>query len=212
MYDKYVKRIFDIIIVIVLFLPFFIILSIISVVIKIDSKGPVFFKQERLGRNGKVFKVYKFRTMIDDAESIGTGLSTYEGDPRVTRIGNILRKTSLDEIAQLINVLRGEMSLIGPRPPVPYHPRKYQEYDEKQRIRFSVRPGISGYAQIKGRNSLTWDERIIFDVQYVKKQNIILDMKIVLLTFVKIFQREDVHGPSRRNGRKDNLTEKKKEM
>src|SRR5699024_5431480 len=169
-----------------------------SIAIKATSKGPVLFKQERLGRNGKVFKIYKFRTMIDNAEKVGSGLSTYEGDPRITRVGSFLRKTSLDELPQLINVLKGEMSIIGPRPPVPYHPKKYSEYNSKQAARFNVSPGITGYAQIKGRNSLTWDERIKCDVEYVEKYSLLLDFKIFCITFLKVFKSEDIHGPTRR--------------
>ena len=175
MYDKYIKRLLDIILVLMLFLPLFLISILIAIAIKVDSKGPVLFKQKRLGRDGDIFNILKFRTMIENAEKIGPGLSTFEGDPRVTRVGNILRKTSLDELPQLFNVLKGDMSIVGPRPPVPYHPRKYHEYNDHQKQRFMVRPGITGYAQVKGRNSLTWDERIEFDVQYVNKQNLFLE-------------------------------------
>lgn len=202
MYDKYIKRLLDIILVLMLFLPLFLISILIAIAIKVDSKGPVLFKQKRLGRDGDIFNILKFRTMIENAENIGPGLSTFEGDPRVTRVGNILRKTSLDELPQLFNVLKGDMSIVGPRPPVPYHPRKYHEYNDHQKQRFMVRPGITGYAQVKGRNSLTWDERIEFDVQYVNKQNLFLDIKIVLLTILKVFKREDIHGPNRRKKKK----------
>src|SRR5690625_2233972 len=174
-FNLLIKRIIDLfgsLIGIIILSP---ILIIISLAIKLTSKGPVFFRQERLGRNGKVFKIIKFRTMIANAESVGTGLSTYEGDPRVTRVGVLLRKTSLDELSQLFNVLKGDMSIVGPRPPVPYHPYKFNEYSEYQLQRFKVRPGITGYAQIKGRNSLTWDERIEHDVEYVNRQSIFLD-------------------------------------
>lgn len=203
MYDKYIKRIIDI--TFSMLLTFFLLIPfiLISVSIRIGSKGPVIFKQERLGKNGKVFKIYKFRTMIDNAENIGTGLSTYEGDPRVTRVGSLLRKTSLDEIPQLFNVIKGDMSLVGPRPPVPTIPRKFNEYNRKQLMRFKVRPGITGYAQVKGRNSLSWDERIEFDIKYVEKQSVILDFHILFLTAIKVFKKEDIHGPNRRGGMKD---------
>jgi len=193
-----IKRFVDIVVSIVsmiLLLPLFLM---IAFAIKIDSKGPVFFKQERLGKNGKVFKIIKFRTMVDNAEQKGSGLSTFEGDPRVTRVGEMLRKTSLDEISQLINILIGDMSLVGPRPPVPFHPRKYEEYSDHQVLRFKVRPGITGLAQIMGRNSLTWDERIEYDVEYVQNVSLLLDIKIILLTIVKVFKSENIHGPSRR--------------
>src|SRR5699024_9094602 len=187
---------------IIILLPLF---FLIGLSIKIEDKGPMFFKQDRLGKEGKIFKIYKFRTMIVNAEKVGTGLSTFEGDSRVTKIGRFLRKTSLDEIPQLINILKGDMSFIGPRPPVPYHPRKIHDYNKQQKLRFNVRPGISGYAQVKGRNSLTWDERIEYDIQYVKNQSFFLDFKIAVLTVVKIFKREDIHGPNRRNGMKDKV-------
>lgn len=193
-----IKRFVDIVVSIVsmiLLLPLFLI---IGFAIKIDSKGPVFFKQERLGKNGKVFKIIKFRTMVDNAEQKGSGLSTFEGDPRVTSVGEILRKTSLDEISQLINILIGDMSLVGPRPPVPFHPRRYEEYSDHQVLRFKVRPGITGLAQIMGRNSLTWDERIKYDVEYVQNLSLLLDIKIIFLTIVKVFKSENIHGPSRR--------------
>lgn len=169
-----------------------------SIAIKTTSNGPVLFRQKRLGKDGKVFKIYKFRTMIDNAEKIGTGLSTYEGDPRITRVGELLRKTSLDELPQLINVVYGDMSIIGPRPPVPYHPKEYSMYNFTEKKRFNVLPGITGYAQIKGRNSLTWEERIRYDVEYVNNQNLKLDLKIFFLTILKIFKSEGIHGPTRR--------------
>lgn len=202
MYTNFLKRIIDIIIVIVIAIPLLIVCGIISIFIKLDSKGPIIFKQKRLGKDGTVFNIYKFRTMVDNAESIGTGLSTFEGDFRVTKVGNILRKTSLDELTQIFNVLKGDMSIVGPRPPVPHHPRKYNEYDTIQKKRFNVRPGITGYAQVKGRNSLTWDERIELDVEYVEKQSMLMDAKIIILTVFKILKREDIHGPNRRNGMK----------
>src|SRR5699024_5220689 len=168
-----IKRIFDLfvsIVAIYITAPF---ILLISVVIKLTSSGPVFFKQERLGKDGKVFKIIKFRTMVNNDEKIGSGIKTYVDDPRITKIGSFIRKTSLDELPQLFNVLKGEMSIVGPRPPVPYHPRKYEEYNEEQIKRFTVKPGITGQAQVSGRNKLTWDERIEYDVKYVERFNII---------------------------------------
>lgn len=198
MYNRFIKRLLDILVVLILLLPLVVICVFIAIIIRIDSRGSVLFKQSRLGKDGKVFKILKFRTMVENAESIGSGLSTFEGDPRVTRVGNLLRKTSLDELPQLFNVLKGDMSIVGPRPPVPYHPRKYEEYPDHQVQRFEVRPGITGYAQVKGRNSLKWDERIEYDVEYVKNQSFLLDLKIVFLTIIKVFKKEDIHGPERR--------------
>lgn len=174
-------------------LPLFLI---ISILIKFDSKGPVFFVQERLGKDGKVFKIYKFRTMIDGAINMGSGLRTEEGDFRITRVGNILRKTSLDELPQLINVLKGDMSLIGPRPPVPYHPKNYEEYSDEEKKRFSVRPGITGYAQAVLRNGASWDERIKLDLIYVDKMSFTFDLYILFLTFLTVVRGKNVYSPT----------------
>ncbi|WP_442961031.1 sugar transferase [Pseudogracilibacillus sp. SO30301A] len=194
MYKKNIKRVFDILIILLFSLPTVLIGTIIAILIKIDSKGSIFYKQERLGFKGKVFEIYKFRTMVENAENIGSGIKTFQDDPRITTIGKFLRKTSLDEIPQLINVLKGDMSIIGPRPPVPYHPRKYQEYRKEQVKRFTVRPGITGYAQIKGRNNISWDERIVYDIEYVNNLSFLLDIKIFILTIVKVFKKEGIHS------------------
>lgn len=189
----YIKSIIDFILALIGLIVISPLLLIIAILIKLDSKGSVFFLQERLGRNGKVFKIYKFRTMIDGAINMGSGLRTDEGDPRITKVGNILRKTSLDELPQLINVLKGEMSLIGPRPPVPYHPRKYEEYSNEQKKRFTVKPGITGYAQVVLRNSGTWDERIVYDVEYVEKMSLKFDVYIFFKTIYSIIKRENIY-------------------
>ena len=190
--NQILKSIFDYIVAgisLILLLPIFII---IGILIKIYSKGPIFFKQERLGKNGKVFKIYKFRTMVDNAINLGKGLSIQKNDSRITKIGNFLRKTSLDELPQFINILRGEMSFVGPRPPVPYHPYKYENYTNQKRKRFLMRPGVTGLAQISGRNNLTWDERIEFDIKYIDKFNFFYDMKILLKTIKKVFFKEGI--------------------
>src|SRR5690625_2783136 len=132
--------------------------------------------------------------MVDNAEKMGSGIITFENDPRITKVGNFLRKTSLDELPQLLNVLKGDMSIVGPRPPVPYHPKKYEEYPEFQKRRFIVKPGITGYAQVNGRNNLTWDDRIELDIQYVEQFSVLLDIKIILLTIIKVFKSEDIHS------------------
>lgn len=171
------------------------ILIIIALLIKFTSKGPVFFKQERLGKGGKVFKILKFRTMVVNAEKIGDGLAIKsENDDRITKIGSFLRKTSLDELPQLWNVIVGQMSLVGPRPPVPYHPYNgYQSYPDWAKLRFKMRPGITGLSQVRVRASVSWDERIIYDVEYIEKFNILIDFGILLKTIMKVFKRESIY-------------------
>lgn len=194
MYKKYIKRILDFILSLLATIVLSPLFLVIAIIIKIDSRGPTFFLQERLGKDGKVFKIIKFRTMIPNAEKIGDGLKVKtESDNRITRIGKILRKTSLDELPQLINVIKGEMSIVGPRPPVTYHPHKYEEYREEQKIRFKVRPGITGLAQIRVRNSASWDERIKIDIEYVDKISFTMDIKIVLKTVVKVFKKDNIY-------------------
>ncbi len=167
-------------------------LLLVALLIRFGSKGPAFFKQPRLGQNGRVFDIYKFRTMVDGAEGLGSGVFTSRSDPRVTPLGHLLRRTSLDELPQLINVLKGEMSFVGPRPPVPYHPYPYADYSAEQKLRFSVRPGITGYAQVVGRNRIKWDERIRYDVQYVRNWSLGLDAQILARTFRVVGGRDGV--------------------
>ncbi|WP_270942180.1 sugar transferase [Romboutsia lituseburensis] len=188
-----IKKIFDIIssaIGIVILSPLFLI---VSILIKLDSPGKVLFIQDRLGKDGKVFKIYKFRTMCDNAINIGNGLFTDETDSRITKIGSFLRKTSIDELPQLFNILKGDMSLVGPRPPVPNFPYKYDEYSDVQKIRFEMLPGITGWAQVVGRNSIDWDERIALDIDYVKNYSFLWDIKIIILTLAKVVKREDIY-------------------
>ncbi|HFL3828496.1 TPA: sugar transferase [Clostridioides difficile] len=176
-------------------------LLIIALGIKLTSKGPILFKQERLGKNGKVFKILKFRTMVVNAENIGDGLTVKsELDNRITKVGRILRKTSLDELPQLLNVLVGEMSLVGPRPPVTYHPYDgYGNYPDWAKKRFSMRPGITGLAQVTVRNSVTWDERIVVDNEYIVRFNILFDIRILFRTFGRIFKSENIYLSEKTN-------------
>lgn len=163
----------------------------VALLVKIDSKGPAFFEQERLGVNGKVFKMYKFRSMIVNAEHQGSGVYSGKGDARVTRVGRILRATSIDELPQLINILKGEMSFIGPRPALTYHPWPYEEYTEEQKKMFAVRPGITGWAQVNGRKEVEWPRRIEMNVWYVENMSFGLDMRILFNTVIKVFTNAD---------------------
>lgn len=174
------------------------VLLIIALLIKFTSKGPIFFKQERLGKDGSKFKIIKFRTMVVDAEKIGDGLSIKsEKDNRITKIGKLLRATSLDELPQLFNVILGQMSLVGPRPPVTYFPYDgYHNYPEWAKQRFMMLPGVTGLTQITVRNSVSWDERIKVDNDYVDKFNVWFDIKILFITFRKIFKSENMYGNS----------------
>lgn len=163
----------------------------VSILIKIDSRGPVIFRQKRIGRNGKVFEIYKFRSMCVGAEKTGSGVYSGKGDARVTRIGKILRATSIDELPQLLNILKGEMSFVGPRPPLTYHPWKYEEYTDFQKRMFEVRPGITGWAQVNGRKDVEWHKRIEFNVWYVDHMSLLLDIKIMFMTAFKVLTNAD---------------------
>lgn len=188
---KFFKRFFDIaasLAAIVVLSP---LMLVTAVAVKLDSKGPVIFKQERLGLKGKVFNIYKFRSMCCGAEHMGTGVYSGVDDVRVTRVGRILRKTSIDELPQLVNILKGEMSFIGPRPPLTYHPWDISEYTPEQMKMFDVRPGITGWAQINGRKDVEWHKRIELNCWYVDNQSLLLDIKILLVTVLKVLKNED---------------------
>jgi len=197
-FQLFIKRLVDIV---ASFLGLFILsplFLIVAIGIKFTSKGPVLFKQKRLGKNGETFEILKFRTMIVNAEYIGEGLRvSSESDPRITGIGRILRATSLDELPNLINVLVGSMSLVGPRPPVTYHPYKgYENYPGWAKKRFEMRPGITGLAQATVRNAATWDERIVIDNQYIENFSLWMDVKILLLTVKRVLKSSDIYGDS----------------
>lgn len=186
-----IKRILDILFSAILLVLGAIPLLIVALIIKIDSPGEALFKQERLGLNGKTFKIYKFRSMCVGAEKKGSGVYSGKNDARVTRVGKIIRATSIDELPQLINIFKGEMSFIGPRPTLTYHPWKLEEYTDFQKRRFEVRPGVTGLAQINGRKDIPWDRRIEYDVDYVNNMSFGLDFKILLKTIVKVFTMSD---------------------
>ncbi len=162
-----------------------------ALLIAIESGRPVLFKQERIGYKGKVFHIYKFRSMVQNAEHTGSGVYSGKGDARVTRVGKILRATSIDELPQLVNILKGDMSLIGPRPPLTYHPWPYDQYTKEQLHMFDARPGITGWAQIHGRKGVEWHERIKLNNWYVDHLSFLLDCKILFVTFFKVLANSD---------------------
>ena len=185
-YRDYIKRIIDLLIAVPVLLIAAIPMAIIAAAVKLDSPGPVLFKQDRLGKDGKVFKMLKFRSMCVGAEKTGSGVYSGKGDSRVTRVGKIIRATSLDELPQLLNVLRGDMSLLGPRPPLTYHPWPIEDYTEEQRHMFDIRPGFSGWAQVHGRKNVEWHHRIELNVWYVRHVRFSLDVKIFFMTIFKV--------------------------
>lgn len=191
MYKNFIKRLFDIVIslgVLVVLSPFFLVTA---VAIKLNSKGPVIFKQRRLGLDGKEFDIYKFRSMVQNAEHTGSGVYSAKGDARVTAVGRIIRATSIDELPQALNMLKGDMSLIGPRPPLTYHPWSINEYTPEQKRMFEVRPGITGWAQVHGRKDVEWHKRIELNVWYVDHVSFLLDLKIFFMTIFKVATNAD---------------------
>lgn len=181
------KRIFDLIVSIILLLIFIIPILLISIVVLISMGSPILFKQKRPGLHGKPFYIYKFRTMTNETDEHGNLLPN---EQRITKLGKVLRKLSLDELPQLFNVLKGDISLVGPRPLLmEYLPL----YNEEQARRHEVKPGITGWAQVNGRNAITWEERFELDVWYVDNQSFWLDIKILFLTVLKVFKREGIN-------------------
>jgi undecaprenyl phosphate N,N'-diacetylbacillosamine 1-phosphate transferase len=172
-----------------LLLPLF---ALVALAIKLDSPGPVFYRQSRPGRAGAFFRIFKFRTMVDKAETFGLGAEVCRDDDRITRVGKWLRLSSLDEAPQLINVLLGQMSLVGPRPAAPHHVERYTPY---QRRRLEARPGLTGWAQVNGRNSLSWEERIDLDIWYVDHWSPWLDLRILFRTPLALLDADGVYGP-----------------
>lgn len=207
----FVKRLFDIVVALVALLLLSPVLLIVALAIKLDSKGPVMFLQERLGYKGRTFKIIKFRTMMVNAEHIGEGLRvSSEKDPRITKVGRFLRATSLDELPQFLNILGGSMSLVGPRPPVTYHPYKgYEGYPEWAKKRFEMRPGVTGLVQATVRNSVVWDERIKIDNRYIDSFSLWNDFKIMLMTVKRVCGGKNVYGVSH-NPETESGTEKEK--
>lgn len=189
MYKKFFKRVLDIVLAVIGILIGGIPMLIVALAIKIDSRGPVLFKQDRIGKDGKVFKIYKFRSMCVGAEK--GGVYSDNKDTRVTKVGKIIRATSLDELPQFFNVLFGHMSFIGPRPPLTYHPWPLEQYSDFQKRMFEVRPGITGWTQTHGRKDVEWHRRIELNVWYVDHLSFWLDIKILFLTVFKVLSNAD---------------------
>lgn len=192
----FIKRAFDIVssgILIILLTPLWIV---IAVAIKKDSEGPVFFKQGRRTKDGRVFQMLKFRSMVVNAEKMGAGLFNYENDPRVTKVGRKLRDSSLDELPQLFNIFMGDMSVVGPRPCVTYELGDFETLNKRYKKRFEVKAGLTGLAQIKGRNDISWDEKVTYDNEYVdlfNKYGFLIDIKIGLQSVFKAFKHEKIY-------------------
>jgi lipopolysaccharide/colanic/teichoic acid biosynthesis glycosyltransferase len=166
-------------------------MAVIALLIRLEDRGPALLRQPRVGRGNQDFELLKFRTMVDNAHQLGSGWLIAEHDPRITRIGRHLRKWSLDELPQVFNVLRGDMSIIGPRPTLRYQVEQYTDF---QLRRLEVRPGITGWAQVKGRNALPWPERIELDVWYVDHRSLLLDLRILARTIPLVLRPTDVYN------------------
>jgi lipopolysaccharide/colanic/teichoic acid biosynthesis glycosyltransferase len=173
------SRLFDLLIAGLLLVVTSPLLLAVVVAIRLESRGPAFYRQRRVGKDGVPFELWKLRTMVPGAEEMGAGIYVLEGDPRITRVGRILRRLSLDELPNLINVLRGDMAIVGPRPTIQ---DQVDRYTERQRHRLEVKPGITGWAQVNGRLTLPWPERIELDVWYVEHRSVPLDLRILLKT------------------------------
>jgi lipopolysaccharide/colanic/teichoic acid biosynthesis glycosyltransferase len=174
-----IRRLFDVVASTALLIASAPVLLIAAVAVRVESRGPVIYRQRRVGRDGQPFQMLKLRTMVHGAESLGAGLAVNDGDWRITRVGALLRRTSLDELPNLVNVLRGEMSIIGPRPTLEV---QVAQYTPRQRQRLEIRPGITGWAQVNGRAALSWSDRIELDLYYIEHRSVALDLKILLRT------------------------------
>lgn len=186
MYAKYIKRILDFILSLIALIVLSPVLLVVAILVRIKLGSPIIFKQQRPGKDEKIFTLYKFRTMTDKKDENGNLLPDSE---RLTKFGKVLRSTSLDELPELVNILKGDMSIVGPRPLlVEYLPL----YNKEQKHRHDVRPGLTGLAQVSGRNSLSWEEKFNDDLQYIKHITFFEDMKIIFMTVAKVFKREGI--------------------
>ncbi len=191
-YCKYVKYKLSRILGGISLLLFWWLFIIIAVLIRLDDPtGSVLFTQDRIGQNGRIYKMFKFRTMKAGSEHTGTGVYSDDSDPRVTRIGRILRATSLDEIPQFVNMLKGDMALIGFRSPLTYHPWPWEDYTEEQKKMFRMKPGITGWAQVHGRRTVEWHERIRMNIWYSEHVSFLLDLRILLATIFQVVRNKD---------------------
>ena len=191
MYRKFGKRTIDTVLSAVALVILSPVLLLTALAIRITSPGPALFKQQRLGLHGKEFTIYKFRSMTDGAEHTGSGVYSEKGDPRVTKVGKFIRATSIDELPQLFNIIKGDMAIVGPRPPLTYHPWPLEQYTEAQLQMFDVRPGITGWAQVNGRKTVEWPHRIELSAYYAKNLSFAFDVKILALTVFKVLRNED---------------------
>lgn len=185
------KRILDLVFSSLLLVVLSPLLLMIAIAIKVETPGPAIFRQHRLGKAARTFEIYKFRSMVVGAAQKGSGVYSPKGDPRVTSVGRIIRATSLDELPQLFNILKGDMSFIGPRPPLVFHPWPLEQYSAEQLKRFAVLPGITGLAQINGRKELPWLERIRYDIRYTEEISLILDIRILMVTVYKLISMDN---------------------
>lgn len=196
LFNDFLKRLFDIVsslVAIILLTPLWII---VSVLIKCDSKGPVFFRQGRRTKGGRVFEMLKFRSMVVDAEKQGAGLFNYKDDPRVTKMGRFLRDSSIDELPQLFNILKGDMSVVGPRPCVTYELGDFDTLNKRYKKRFEMKAGLTGLAQVKGRNDISWDDKVGYDNEYIdlyNKYGVLIDIKILFDSVLKVFKKENIY-------------------
>lgn len=190
-YSSIVKRVLDVLISVLALILLSPLILLTGLAVFLDSGRPVIFKQDRIGYKGKVFTMYKFRSMVPNAEHTGSGVYSEVGDDRVTRVGRILRALSLDELPQLINIIKGDMSLIGPRPPLTYHPWPFDQFTQEQLHMFDLRPGITGWAQINGRKAVEWHDRIKLNCWYVDHVSFLLDCNIFFVTISKVLTRAD---------------------
>lgn len=191
MYKKVFKRVIDTVIGLLVLALLWPVILIAALAIVIEDPGPVLFRQERLGKDGQVFKMLKLRTMKVNSEHTGSGVYSGKGDPRVTKVGRVLRATSIDELVQAVHLVSGKMSLIGPRPPLTYHPWPLEKYTAEQRHMFDVRPGITGWAQVHGRKGVEWHKRIELNCWYAEHVSFLLDVRIFFMTIAKVFTNAD---------------------